>query len=78
MTSIYSCIHYNYPDVIQYPGVDGGSGYIIDGDQRISVTLFDNEDILRELGIDSMAILENDGDSAFIVSIEVMELCLGL
>lgn len=38
----------------------GESGYTMEGDVRVAVQVFDNQDILNELNIDSMAILDAD------------------
>ena len=54
---ISRCIHYSYPDVVDFPNVKGDSGYIYVDDKRYPIQLYDNPDILDALGVDSMAIL---------------------
>ncbi|KAL3869382.1 hypothetical protein ACJMK2_042067 [Sinanodonta woodiana] len=53
------CVHYNYPNIgTDYPIVFGENGYIIDGDKRLPVSIFGNQNILDDLGITSMAVLD--------------------
>ena len=54
---ISRCIHYNYPEVVDFPSVEGESGYIYVDDKRYPIQLYDNEEVLDALGVDSMAIL---------------------
>ena len=45
--SVSRCIHYSYPEILDYPHVDGETGYIKIGDERYPIKLFDNQDILN-------------------------------
>lgn len=44
--------------MLDFPRVLGEAGYIEEGDIRAPVDLFDNQDILMELNVNSMAILD--------------------
>ena len=55
--SVSRCIHYSYPEILDYPRVHGENGYIKIGDERYPIELFDNQDILNQLDIKSMAVL---------------------
>ena len=38
---ISRCIHYNYPEVVDFPSVEGESGYIYVDDKRYPIQLYD-------------------------------------
>lgn len=56
----YRCVSYGYPDLETFPTVIGGSGFIIDRNgSQIPTQVFSNQIILDELGIPTLAQLDN-------------------
>lgn len=54
------CVSYGYPDLETFPTVIGGSGFVIDRNgSRIPTQVFPNQIILDELGIPTLAQLDN-------------------
>ncbi|XP_071119471.1 laminin subunit alpha-like [Haliotis cracherodii] len=49
------CLHYQYPDISWYPTVRGEDGYVIEDQQRVSVSLYPDGDVVDELGTTGMA-----------------------
>lgn len=56
----YRCVSYGYPDLETFPTVIGGSGFVIDRNgSQIPTQVFPNQIILDELGIPTLAQLDN-------------------
>ncbi|XP_042212496.1 laminin subunit alpha-like isoform X1 [Homarus americanus] len=57
------CIHYAYPDIFEYNYIYGSAGYRSVGDERESVELFDDYEVLSELDTQPMAWLNHNQPS---------------
>lgn len=56
----YRCVSYGYPDLETFPTVIGGSGFVVDRNgSQIPTQVFPNQIILDELGIPTLAQLDN-------------------